>query len=384
MRRTIVLLAAMAAMAAMVMVYAGAALAAAVSEVEPNDSIAQAQNIDASFDTSQNADIASSTDVPNATVNGTGNDTFDFYKFTVPAGNPARVILDMDHTTPDGIPQYDPWIQLYDSSEALLDFNDDNPGDPGSTEDGDDPNSVDSRLVVTLDPGTYYVGVGSFRDFGPVPANATYQLHVSVGNDTTPPDTTITAGPAEGSTVNPGIATFSFSASEESTFECRLDQQVDFTSCGSTETFTGLSLGSHTLEVRAKDTVGLVDSIPDSRTWTVSDATAPTVLSVNPPNGATKVSRTNPKITATFSEEMATFPANSFTLQKVRVQGQRETAISFVPATVDQSDATVVKLTPTVTLDKGSYYRVRITTAATDLLGNPLPATTWRFKTAPQ
>src|SRR5215203_248825 len=186
-----------------VVLASGVALAAVVSEVEPNDSIAQAQNIDASFDTSQNADIASSTDVPNATVNGTGNGSLDFYEFTVPAGDPARVILDMDHTTPDGNPQYDPWIQLYDSSEALLDFNDDNPGDTGSTEDGDDPNSVDSRLVVTLDPGTYYVGVGSFPGFGPVPAGATYQLHVSVGNDdTTPPDTTITAGPAEGSTVN--------------------------------------------------------------------------------------------------------------------------------------------------------------------------------------
>ena len=380
MRRTIVLLA---AMAAMVVVYAGAALAAAVSEVEPNDSIAQAQNIDASFDTSQNADIASSTDVPNATVNGTGNGSLDFYKFTVPAGDPARVILDIDHTTPPG--SYDSMIELYDSGGVRIGDNDDDGADSGSTVDG----NFDSRIGTTLDPGTYYVGVGSFSGFGPVPAGATYQLHVSVGNDdTTPPDTTITAGPAEGSTVNPGIATFSFSAAEESSFECRLDQQVDFTSCGSTETFTGLSLGSHTLEVRATDSAGNVDSTPASRTWIVSDATAPTVQSITPPQGATKVSRTNPNITATFSEEMV-IPAGSFTLQKVRVQGQRETVLGPVSATVqnpaDQSTPNVVRLAPSVTLDKGSYYRVRITTAATDLIGNPLQsATTWRFKTAPQ
>jgi len=379
MRRTIVLLA---AMAAMVVVYAGAALAAAVSEVEPNDSIAQAQNIDASFDTSQNADIASSTDVPNATVNGTGNGSLDFYKFTVPAGDPARVILDIDHTTPPG--SYDSMIELYDSSGVRIGDNDDDGADSGSTVDG----NFDSRIGTTLDPGTYYVGVGSFSGFGPVPAGATYQLHVSVGNDTTPPDTTITAGPVDGSLVNPGIATFSFSAAEESSFECRLDQQVDFTSCGSPETFTGLSLGSHTLEVRATDSAGNVDSTPASRTWIVSDATAPTVQSITPPQGATKVSRTNPNITATFSEEMV-IPAGSFTLQKVRVQGQRETVLGPVSATVqnpaDQSTPNVVRLAPSVTLDKGSYYRVRITTAATDLIGNPLQsATTWRFKTAPQ
>ena len=379
MRRTIVLLA---AMAAMVVVYAGAALAAAVSEVEPNDSIAQAQNIDASFDTSQNADIASSTDVPNATVNGTGNGSLDFYKFTVPAGDPARVILDIDHTTPPG--SYDSMIELYDSSGVRIGDNDDDGADSGSTVDG----NFDSRIGTTLDPGTYYVGVGSFSGFGPVPAGATYQLHVSVGNDTTPPDTTITAGPVDGSLVNPGIATFSFSAAEESSFECRLDQQVDFTSCGSPETFTGLSLGSHTLEVRATDSAGNVDSTPASRTWIVSDATAPTVQSITPPQGATKVSRTNPNITATFSEEMV-IPAGSFTLQKVRVQGQRETVLGPVSATVqnpaDQSTPNVVRLAPSVTLDKGSYYRVRITTATTDLIGNPLPsATTWRFKTAPQ
>src|SRR5215217_6241803 len=175
------LLVGLAAMAAMVMLYAGAAWAASVGEVEPNDSIAGAQNIDASsFDLTANTDIFDSTTVPHATVNGTGNDTRDYYKFAVPAGDPVRVVLDMDHTTPDYVsgddPQYDSWIELYDSSGGLLDYSDDEDSDPGSTETGDDPWGRDSRIVKTLAPGTYFVGVGNYpelsQNFEPVRAGA--------------------------------------------------------------------------------------------------------------------------------------------------------------------------------------------------------------------
>ena len=121
------------------------------------------------------------------------------------------------------------------------------------------------------------------------------------------------------------------------------------------------------------------------------DTTAPTIQSTSPQDGATKVSRTNPNITATFSEQMGSFPANSFRLEKVRVQGQRETVLETVSTTVqnpaDPSTPNVVRLAlgQNVPLDKGSYYRVTITTAATDVAGNPLQAgTTWRFKTAPK
>src|SRR5215204_5393799 len=123
MRRILVFLA---TMVMGVLVASGVALAAVVTEVEPNDSIAAAQDIDTSFDLTANPDITESTNIPHATVNGTGNDTHDYYSFTVPAGDPVRVVLDMDHTTPDGNTQYDPWIQLYDGSEALLELSDDN------------------------------------------------------------------------------------------------------------------------------------------------------------------------------------------------------------------------------------------------------------------
>jgi hypothetical protein len=396
-----------------VVLASGVALAAVVSEEEPNDSIAEAQDIAAaSFDLTANPDIFDSTTVPHATVNGTGetgvDPTNDYYKFTVPAGDPVRVVLDMDHTTPDfvitGDAEYDPWIELYDSNGAFIDFSDDYGEDPGSPDDETDDGALDSRIVREggnkLAPGTYYVGVGAYDggSFGLVPAGSTYQLHVSVGNDITPPDTTIDAGPIAGSTENPGFVTFEFSASgedasfpfEEYTFECRLDDpQGEFIDCFSGQTLSNLSVGSHTFEVRAIDAAGNVDATPDSRTWTVSDATRPTIVSTTPASGATRVSLTNPNITATFSEEMGTFPANSFRLQKVRVQGQRETVLGTVSTTVQNpaslATPNVVRLAPSVTLDKNSYYRVTITTAATDEVGNQLQSgATWRFKTAPR
>jgi Bacterial Ig-like domain/Bacterial pre-peptidase C-terminal domain len=397
-----------------VLVASGVALAAAVSEAEPNDSIAAAQEIAAtSFDSSANTDIFDSTTVPHATVNGTGetgvDPTHDYYKFTVPAGDPVRVVLDIDHTTPDfvitGDALYDPWIELYDSSGTFIDLSDDWGEDPGSPEDENDEGSLDSRIVMEggnkLSPGTYYVAVGSYVDgttMGAVPAGATYQLHVSVGNDVTAPDTTIDAGPADGSLENPGFVTFEFSAlgedatfpDEDYTFECRLDDpQGEFTDCFSGQTLSNLSVGSHTFEVRAIDAAGNVDATPASRTWIVSDATRPTIVSTTPPSGATRVSLTNPNITATFSEEMGSFPANSFRLQKVRVQGSRETVLNTVSTTVvnpaSLATPNVVRLAPSVTLDKNSYYRVTITTAATDDVGNQLQSgATWRFKTAPR
>src|SRR3712207_5913935 len=50
------------------------------------------------------------------------------------------------------------------------------------------------------------------------------QLTLDLSRDTTPPETTIDSGPAEGATLSSGDASFAFSASEAgSTFECSLD-----------------------------------------------------------------------------------------------------------------------------------------------------------------
>jgi hypothetical protein len=90
--------------------------------------------------------------------------------------------------------------------------------------------------------------------------------------DTTAPDTSITASPADPSSAS--SADFSFTSTEGgSSFECRLDGG-SFASCTIPASYTGLADGSHTFRIRATDTAGNTDASAAVYTWTV-DATAP-------------------------------------------------------------------------------------------------------------
>ena len=209
-------LAALAALLAgvMLLVFATAARASVVDELEPNDSIAQAQDIGSSFELSHDQDVTDSNTVPHATVRGWGGawvggsrppgghadpdaePSHDYYRFTVPEGDPVRVILDIDRTNFYCVGM-DSWIRLYDSGGARLAENNDSnlrpQADYGSATNRDGT-SADSYLKTTLDPGTYYVGVGTAPDFSPIPASAPpgecydqplplpYSLNVSVGD----------------------------------------------------------------------------------------------------------------------------------------------------------------------------------------------------------
>ena len=107
--------------------------------------------------------------------------------------------------------------------------------------------------------------------------------------DTIAPDTMIDSGPSGLITVTD--ATFSFSSSEaEATFECRLDGAT-YSACTSPESFTNLSNGLHTFDVRAKDEAGNVDATPASSTFTVDvppppqDTTPPETIIDSGPSG---------------------------------------------------------------------------------------------------
>ena len=97
---------------------------------------------------------------------------------------------------------------------------------------------------------------------------------IAYTEDSTPPETRIDSGPAEGSTTNDSAPTFGFSSSEPgATFQCRFDQQA-FETCdsGSYSPTPDLADGQHTFEVKAKDRAGNEDPTPAKRTFTVDAA----------------------------------------------------------------------------------------------------------------
>ena len=82
--------------------------------------------------------------------------------------------------------------------------------------------------------------------------------------DTTPPDTTITPPKTTTSTK----VKFKFTATEKKcTFECSLDG-AEFTACKRGQSYTELSPGGHTFQVRAIDAAGNPDLTPASFGWT--------------------------------------------------------------------------------------------------------------------
>jgi hypothetical protein len=103
-------------------------------------------------------------------------------------------------------------------------------------------------------------------------------------NDTTPPDTTITAGPA--GPTNDTTPSFSFTANESaSTFECRVDS-ASWASCTSPWTTSALATGNHSVSVRATDAAGNTDASPATRAFSI-DTTAPTTTITQAPPAQT-------------------------------------------------------------------------------------------------
>ena len=97
-------------------------------------------------------------------------------------------------------------------------------------------------------------------------------LGAAPGPDTTPPETSITAGPS--GTVASTSAAFSFAANEAAGFTCRLDSGA-VAGCTSPTVYSGLADGAHQFSVTATDTAGNVDATPATRSWTVDTTTPP-------------------------------------------------------------------------------------------------------------
>lgn len=115
--------------------------------------------------------------------------------------------------------------------------------------------------------------------------------------DGTPAVTTVTGGPADGSTVASRTATFTFSAPGAATFFCKLDDS-GWGECASPMVVKDLADGPHVFLVRSRD-AAYNDEEPKRVGWTV-DATAPVVtITSGPAAGAELPSGPEPRFTFT-------------------------------------------------------------------------------------
>lgn len=166
--------------------------AALLFEIEANDTIVTAQNIDGAFDLSANsliensAGVNTSTFIPHVEIVSVGDFsvTSDFYSFTASAGD--TVVLDIDCALaptvngcgPSPFGSFDSLIVLYDpggtpvfaggDSSLLIDTG----SDPGFT--------FDSFLEIVLPVGGLWFIEVDDEFLGPIPAGGEYILNVSL------------------------------------------------------------------------------------------------------------------------------------------------------------------------------------------------------------
>ena len=106
--------------------------------------------------------------------------------------------------------------------------------------------------------------------------------------DTTPPETTITEGPADGAVIADDAPAFAWAASEApATFACVADG-VALASCDLLFA-TGVGEGPHSFTVAATDAAGNTDPTPATAAWTI-DTQAPATTITSAPTGTDRKS----------------------------------------------------------------------------------------------
>jgi len=162
-----------------------AAQATNAAEVESNNTIGAAQNIDNDFSVGANPDIQDAELWPWVSIRASGDGTFDYYAFEVPAGGVTGV-FDIDYGSGVG-GSIDTELCLYTSDGTVLAGNDDSTYTSNGA--GGSISRLDSYLSYAFPaPGTYVIGVGRYNTLcnpagmaGAAPSTGqTYTLQVSL------------------------------------------------------------------------------------------------------------------------------------------------------------------------------------------------------------
>ncbi|QIZ82700.1 Hemolysin-type calcium-binding repeat-containing protein [Thalassovita gelatinovora] len=148
-----------------------------VIETEANNGLATAQPLDGLFAVVENPDIAESATRASVSIIGSGDDTADYFAFTVPVSG-VTMRFDIDYGMESG-GSFDPYLHLWDSAGTRIDRNDDSyPVDPGSVHPYDSDLSYDFT-----EAGRYTISVGRYPGSSdpdnPVPSGGTYQLQIT-------------------------------------------------------------------------------------------------------------------------------------------------------------------------------------------------------------
>ncbi|AEI68972.1 adventurous gliding motility protein AgmC [Corallococcus macrosporus] len=208
----------------------------------------------------------------------------------------------------------------------------------------------------------------------------------TVTSDTTPPDTTIVAAPP--SVTGSSSATFDFTSNESPVaYQCSLDGGP-FVACTAPRTYTGLSEGTHTFEVRAVDAAGNIDPTPATYSWTVDTTPPDTTIVSGPPATSTSASATfdfssnespvtyecsldgAPFVACTDPQTFPALPDGDHTLavRAVDAAGNADPSPATYAWTVDAT-------APDTTIVSGPAAVTNATTATFDFSSNESPVT---------
>ena len=140
----------------------GNVIADDITESEPNNTLANAQNVDSHFNTGANPVIANAVTWPWVSISAAGDGSNDYYSFVVPAAG-VTASFDIDYGFAMG-GSVDTELCLYAADGSVLAENDDSPVTTADSGSAYPP--LDSYIRHTFAaPGTYVIGVGKFDVF---------------------------------------------------------------------------------------------------------------------------------------------------------------------------------------------------------------------------
>jgi len=228
--------------------------------------------------------------------------------FTVDATPPP---ISAVTTTPDITAAAVAWSTAGDPATAVVRYG----STPGvySAQVSDATVAESHRLTLTgLAPNTaYYYAIEATDRAGNVTTLA--EKSFATLPDNVPPDTTVTAGPANGSYQRNRSLTFSFSGSDNWTVTANLQYSYSIdggatwsvTSPGTSAIVQYQADGvNQTFQVRARDEAGNIDPTPAVRTFTV-DETPPALTMTGGPGDGSYVTTATPTFTWTATDNIA-------------------------------------------------------------------------------